>query len=374
MVQIIQPNIPVSTIRQQALDQALGNILSGLQGMEETKRQQALRAEQQAIRAEEKARQDEALKLKFLEMGVNPQDALTELRSGRQIISSAAPAQEAVYGEELQGPVMPGQAPLRQLLSQAIPAKEAVFAPSAFEPYFSKRKMEQEQKAQDLERKRQIQEGQLSKLQRESDLMPLEIQKAEAQIARQRALTQKALAETTKAKKEGAGKQLSASDVAKFQEGNVIPAMLTDVKSVIDQNKDIFGPVGGRISALNPYDVRGQTIESTMKTASQAFGKFMEGGVLRKEDEEKYRKMFPSLSDTPDVAQNKLQVVNKLLTDKQSSTLEALRKSGFDIQGIQKEFLPAQLPSILSGKKESQGMIPEAQAGGMPWQKYGAKK
>lgn len=126
-------------------------------------------------------------------------------------------------------------------------------------------------------------------------------------------------------------RQLSASDVMKVQEGENIPMMLEDVDQVIDANASIFGPVEGRARQLNPYDTQGKTVEAQMRAASQAFGRFMEGGVLRKEDEEKYRRMFPNLSDTPAVAKNKLEVVKRLMKQRQAGNVSALGKAGFDV-------------------------------------------
>lgn len=139
--------------------------------------------------------------------------------------------------------------------------------------------------------------------------------------------------EAAKAKLAGAGRrELSASDVMKIQEGNNIPVMLDDVEQVIQSNSEIFGPFEGRARQLNPYDTQGKTVESQMRAASQAFGRYMEGGVLRKEDEEKYRRMFPNLSDTPSVAQSKLQVVRRLMQQRQAGNLKALSGAGFDVR------------------------------------------
>lgn len=149
----------------------------------------------------------------------------------------------------------------------------------------------------------------------------------------------------------GFRKSLSAKDVMNVNEGTVIPNQLTDIENTIANNADMFGPIGGRIGSLNPYDTQAQTIESQIRASSQAFGRYMEGGVLRKEDEEKYRRMFPNLSDTPDVAANKLSNVRRLLVNRQSSMMDALKRSGFDVSGIEfAEQAPA-VPEIISGKE-----------------------
>ena len=151
------------------------------------------------------------------------------------------------------------------------------------------------------------------------------------------------------------GKALSATDIAKHNEGNQIPAMLNDVSTVIQSNKDMFGPMSGRLAGMNPYNEKAQTMDSQIRASSQAFGRYMEGGVLRKEDEEKYRKMFPNLSDTPEVAANKLAVVNRLLSQKQQSTVDALRMGGYDVSAIDRNLAVPELPSVINGGSRAPG-------------------
>ena len=142
-------------------------------------------------------------------------------------------------------------------------------------------------------------------------------------------------------------RQLTASNILKVQEGQNLPNILADVSSTINDNSDLFGPITGRKNSLNPYNVQGQTVNSQMSAASQAFGRFMEGGVLRKEDELKYRKMFPQLSDTPEVAHGKLAVVSNLLNIKQKGDVQALEQGGFDTAAFQSQgrVQPPQQPS-----------------------------
>ena len=153
--------------------------------------------------------------------------------------------------------------------------------------------------------------------------------------------------------KHGSKRKLSSKDVTNINEGNTIPNMLLDIRKVISSNKNSFGPVLGRASSYNPYDEKAQTIDSEMRAVSQAFGRYMEGGVLRKEDEEKYRKMFPKLADTPAVAANRLDVVQRLLMNKQKSNLKAYAAQGFDIRGLDMKGKAPELPSIIRGGEGS---------------------
>lgn len=133
MVQIIQSE---PTQRQSALEMALGQALQGfgssyLQG-QQTQRQQALA--------------DTQTKLKMYEMGIaNPDQALAQLK-GEYKQTEIAPAQPAQYGQELSGPVMPGQSPLKELLSAAVPAQMSPVNPLG--TYTEAKKAEMEAKKQ----------------------------------------------------------------------------------------------------------------------------------------------------------------------------------------------------------------------------------
>jgi predicted NAD/FAD-dependent oxidoreductase len=89
--------------------------------------------------------------------------------------------------------------------------------------------------------------------------------------------------------------------------------------SVIDQYKSVLGPITGRARGINPYDVTAQDFQARMTAVAQVVGKAMEGGVLRKEDTIKYRKILPQITDTPAVAKAKIQNVIELLNQQLSS-------------------------------------------------------
>jgi len=173
----------------------------------------------------------------------------------------------------------------------------------------------------------------------------------------------------TSAAKVKAPKKLSAANVLKVNEGNAIPKTLDTIAETIETNKDLFGPIEGRIRSLNPYDTKGQVLDAEIRAASQQFGRYMEGGVLRKEDEIKYRKMFPAMSDTREIADGKLDIVRKLLRRKQESDLDALGKQNYDLTGLA---LPEQAetprtpeaPSVAGNalKTVSDAIVPGAEA------------
>lgn len=152
------------------------------------------------------------------------------------------------------------------------------------------------------------------------------------------------------------GMKLAPDKVLQVQEGAQIPNQLNDIEETLKNNTDLFGPIAGRAGSMNPYDERAQTIDAQVRASAQAFGRYMEGGVLRKEDEDKYRKMFPQLNDTPEVAKNKLAIVRKLLVDKQNSNTKALSTQGYDTSAFQ-ELPSAKNPGILKGGMMKDGLM-----------------
>ena len=148
-------------------------------------------------------------------------------------------------------------------------------------------------------------------------------------------------------------KELSQATIDNLAEGKLIPSQLDKIEQLIAANTELFGPIEGNIRAVNPYDPRAQTVNAQMKASSQAFGRYMEGGVLRKEDEVKYLKMFPQLGDTVAVAHGKLGVVRTLLVDKQEQRVSSFKAQGFDMAGFE--------AAKLKGDIDNDGQISEAE-------------
>ena len=89
----------------------------------------------------------------------------------------------------------------------------------------------------------------------------------------------------------------------------------------------LTGPIKG-LGAKIPYATESKDLQAQIDLARQVVGKFLEGGVLRKEDEEKYKKILPTMYDTLEVAQRKLQ---NIMTELQSrlAQYEATGYSGY---------------------------------------------
>ncbi len=163
------------------------------------------------------------------------------------------------------------------------------------------------------------------------------------------------------AKKDQGGKELSQHTIDLLAEGNNIPGMLDQLLPTVTNNKDVFGPVSGRKASWNPWNTKGQTIDAQFRTASQLVGKYMEGGVLRKEDEAKYRAMLPTLSDPPDIAANKLALVKRMLVEKQNERLNAYYAQGFNMRGLEPKFTAPGRPAALDSKRKMTSSVADAE-------------
>ncbi len=143
---------------------------------------------------------------------------------------------------------------------------------------------------------------------------------------------------------------LPPTQATTLSEGFQIPLVTKSIDEMLadPEKSKLFGPVEGLL-AKNPWDVKHKTIDDNLRRASQVIGRYMEGGVLRKEDEEKYRRMLPQITDTPEVAKDKLKGVKDLLAQKSQQYLADYEAAGFDVSGF-----VGKLPGTESSTSNSQ--------------------
>jgi hypothetical protein len=154
------------------------------------------------------------------------------------------------------------------------------------------------------------------------------------------------------------GKQLPSNTVLAANEGKAVALMLPDVEKAIKANMGKFGPVTGVSADLNPYNERAKSFDAEMRSASQSFGRFMEGGVLRKEDEAKYLKMFPQKNDPDKTKIDKLSIVKRKLASKFESDRKALEASGYDVKGLGSLEIPPSIFEDETDANKKSGIVP----------------
>ncbi len=125
--------------------------------------------------------------------------------------------------------------------------------------------------------------------------------------------------------------QLGEVYVKNLSDARNLPSVVSNLENVVNQNEALFGPVRGNVGGANPYDEEAQAVDAQLRAARQLVGKFMEGGVLRKEDEAKYKKLLPDLGDKPAVAKEKIAILKQLLSQQYESYINDFRGSGYDV-------------------------------------------
>lgn len=90
------------------------------------------------------------------------------------------------------------------------------------------------------------------------------------------------------------------------------------------------GPIA-QWKKINPYDWQAQGKEQLAAATKQLVGKALEGGVLRKEDEDKYAKILPTTGDTYKSAVLKTKQLVAMLNNTYTAKRTALKNAGYDV-------------------------------------------
>lgn len=106
---------------------------------------------------------------------------------------------------------------------------------------------------------------------------------------------------------------------------------------LLENNKDKFWPIVGKIWANNPYDAKSQALNAEFAKVAQIVWKSLEGWKLAEWDIKRYVKMLPQITDTPEVAKEKLNSVMKYLEDYQNWQIESLWRAWFNVWSLYSE-------------------------------------
>ena len=75
------------------------------------------------------------------------------------------------------------------------------------------------------------------------------------------------------------GFRIPASTVVNITDVNAANGMLDNLEKTIEDNKNQFGPISGRVGGVNPYDEKAQGVQSVVDATKQIVGKYLDGGV-----------------------------------------------------------------------------------------------
>jgi hypothetical protein len=131
----------------------------------------------------------------------------------------------------------------------------------------------------------------------------------------------------------GVNKQLSDSALSEINQSKSALTGLDDLQSKIINNQNQLGPITG-LEALNPWSEK-RRLQADIDRVRQVVGKALEGGVLRKEDEEKYKKILATITDTPETALYKIEALKSDIQRKIDEYIELQAGAGKYTGGIQ---------------------------------------
>lgn len=124
----------------------------------------------------------------------------------------------------------------------------------------------------------------------------------------------------------GFGKRMSEGAITTITGYKTAKSSLQDLRKVLGENEQYLGPIAG-LQAINPYsDAR--KAQAKIDLVRQRVGKTLEGGVLRKEDEEKYKKILATLNDEPSTAIYKIDSLIETMDRDMETYIEEQRSAG----------------------------------------------
>lgn len=129
-------------------------------------------------------------------------------------------------------------------------------------------------------------------------------------------------------------RNLSQSQAETLSAWTQLPAMLSQLKSALEDASDKLWPVKWRLNTLNPYDTTSQTLQSLLKQTTQLVWTFMEWWKLTDADFAKYEKFLPKMSDTYDSAISKLNSVTNTLSSQYNNTLRSYANAWYDVSSF----------------------------------------
>lgn len=126
------------------------------------------------------------------------------------------------------------------------------------------------------------------------------------------------------------GKMLPAGQLRILADTKQAIALLPKLDQEINATIDSFGPIKGLYYSTNPYESNAQRANAAIFLVKQIIGKGLEGGVLRREDEYKYERILPRLTDTKETVKNKIDILKSILNTQYEITNSTYLQGGYD--------------------------------------------
>lgn len=133
------------------------------------------------------------------------------------------------------------------------------------------------------------------------------------------------------------GRQVTSGDAGDIAEFNTALDDLASLRKELEGNgatgtsAQALANLWTPITNLTGWGADAKAKQAQIDRVKQVIGKALEGGVLRKEDELKYEKILPTIKDSPELVQSKLNGLVKAIQRRQQRKLDALDSAGYDV-------------------------------------------
>lgn len=132
-------------------------------------------------------------------------------------------------------------------------------------------------------------------------------------------------------------KQIPAKMAADLGEAYLIPQRVEELIGAINTNKGKMGKYeGAKLAFSNMFGFEDDSspLQNAIESLRQDIGKMKEGGVLREQDERKYRKMLPTVGTNPETAIKNLRLMQRELSNKIRAHKAGLSAAKYDVEGF----------------------------------------
>jgi hypothetical protein len=140
-------------------------------------------------------------------------------------------------------------------------------------------------------------------------------------------------------KSEGGGKPILGGELTKVTELRQGLQAIKGLRGEISEQDSTglmarFAAWVPGVTNLTGWGTDAKARQATIDLVKQIIGKGLEGGVLRKEDEVKYKKILPTMGDRTEVAIAKVNQLETILKDNEQILLENLEAGGRDVSAL----------------------------------------
>lgn len=120
-------------------------------------------------------------------------------------------------------------------------------------------------------------------------------------------------------------------DISNVDEGIKLAKALNFKSGDTGVMPSVTGAMPNWVTSTTGIGVEAKSRQGQINLVKQIIGKGLEGGVLRKEDEEKYKLILPTLSDADEVVQSKIKGLIRTLEQKRATRLDALEDANYNV-------------------------------------------